>query len=105
MSTTRQAPLYQRVPDSGVLTAVKAGELPALLEATNPADLTHKITAIQTPADQPHDNQNGCRHGMGLRGKSEERRQLYGASRHESSRMGRGSQELTPNRPSSIFGD
>jgi hypothetical protein len=34
--------------DSGVITAGKAGELAALFEDTNPADLTRKITTIQT---------------------------------------------------------
>ncbi|WP_255771194.1 hypothetical protein, partial [Pseudarthrobacter sulfonivorans] len=31
---------YQRVIDSGILTQAKAAELAALMEATNPADLT-----------------------------------------------------------------
>jgi hypothetical protein len=39
---------YQRVIDSGILTAGKAAELAALFEATNPAELTRQITAIQT---------------------------------------------------------
>ena len=39
---------YQRVIDSGILTATKAVELAQLMEATNPADLTRGITAIQT---------------------------------------------------------
>lgn len=39
---------YQRVLDTGVLTPAKAAELAALFEATNPAELTRKITAIQT---------------------------------------------------------
>jgi len=36
------------VLDSGVLGAEKTAELTALFEATNPADLTRQITAIQT---------------------------------------------------------
>ena len=39
---------YQRVIDSGILTAEKTAEFAALFEDTNPADLTRKITAIQT---------------------------------------------------------
>jgi hypothetical protein len=39
---------YQRVIDSGILTAEKAAEFATLFEATNPAELTRKITAIQT---------------------------------------------------------
>jgi hypothetical protein len=39
---------YQRVIDSGILTPEKAAELAALFEVTNPAELTRKITAIQT---------------------------------------------------------
>jgi hypothetical protein len=39
---------YQRVLDSGVLTDVKTVELAGLFDTTNPADLTRKITAIQT---------------------------------------------------------
>jgi hypothetical protein len=38
---------YQRVIDSGVMTTAKAAEFAALFEATNPAELTRKITAIQ----------------------------------------------------------
>jgi hypothetical protein len=38
---------YQRVIDSGVMTTAKATEFAALFEATNPAELTRKITAIQ----------------------------------------------------------
>jgi hypothetical protein len=38
---------YQRVIDSGAMTAEKAAEFVALFEATNPAELTRKITAIQ----------------------------------------------------------
>lgn len=34
--------------DSGILTEAKAAELAELMEATNPADLTCGITAIQT---------------------------------------------------------
>jgi transposase InsO family protein len=39
---------YHRVIDSGILTEAKAAELAELMEATNPADLTRGITAIQT---------------------------------------------------------
>lgn len=39
---------YQRVIDSGTLTTVKAAELAALFEESNPAELTRKNTAIQT---------------------------------------------------------
>jgi transposase InsO family protein len=39
---------YHRVIDSGILTEAKATELAELMEATNPADLTRGITAIQT---------------------------------------------------------
>lgn len=39
---------YQRVLDSGTLTPQKAAELATLFEATNPAELTRQITAIQT---------------------------------------------------------
>ena len=39
---------YQRVIDSGILTPEKAAELATLFEVTNPAELTRKITAIQT---------------------------------------------------------
>lgn len=39
---------YHRVIDSGTLTEAKATELAELMEATNPADLTRGITAIQT---------------------------------------------------------
>lgn len=39
---------YQRVLDSGALSADKAAEFDALFEATNPAELTRGITAIQT---------------------------------------------------------
>ena len=39
---------YQRVLDSGILTAKKAAELATVFEATNPAELTRQITAIQT---------------------------------------------------------
>jgi len=39
---------YQRVIDSGILTPEKAAELASLFEITNPAELTRKITAIQT---------------------------------------------------------
>ena len=39
---------YQRVLDSGVLSDVKTAELAALFATTNPADLTRKITTIQT---------------------------------------------------------
>ncbi len=38
---------YQRVIDSGVMDAAKAAGFAALFEATNPAELTRKITAIQ----------------------------------------------------------
>jgi hypothetical protein len=38
----------QRVIDSGILTPEKAAELAALFEITDPAELTRKITAIQT---------------------------------------------------------
>lgn len=38
---------YQRVIDSGAMTATKAAEFAALFEATNPAELTRQITAIQ----------------------------------------------------------
>jgi hypothetical protein len=38
---------YQRVIDSGAMTAEKAAEFAALFEATNPAELTRHITAIQ----------------------------------------------------------
>ncbi|MBD1537757.1 hypothetical protein HC749_06170 [Arthrobacter sp. S13_S34] len=34
--------------ESGILTEAKATELAELMEATNPADLTRGITAIQT---------------------------------------------------------
>lgn len=39
---------YQRVIDSGVLTAEKATELARMFDAVNPADLTRDIIAIQT---------------------------------------------------------
>jgi hypothetical protein len=39
---------YQRVLDSGILTAKKAAKLATVFEATNPAELTRQITAIQT---------------------------------------------------------
>jgi hypothetical protein len=39
---------YHRVIDSGILTEAKAAELAALMEITNPADLTRGITQIQT---------------------------------------------------------
>jgi hypothetical protein len=39
---------YQRVIDAGTLTEAKAAELAALMETTNPADLTRGITTIQT---------------------------------------------------------
>lgn len=39
---------YQRVIDSEILTEAKAAELAALMEITNPADLTRGITTIQT---------------------------------------------------------
>ncbi len=39
---------YQRVTDSGVLTAARTTELNTLFDAVNPADLTRAITAIQT---------------------------------------------------------
>jgi len=39
---------YQRVTNSGILTDEKAAELAALFETTNPAELTRKITAVQT---------------------------------------------------------
>jgi hypothetical protein len=39
---------YQRVIDSGILTTEKAAELTTLFEVTNPAELTRKITAIQS---------------------------------------------------------
>lgn len=39
---------YQRVIDSGVLTDQKRDELDALFAATNPAELTRRITDIQT---------------------------------------------------------
>lgn len=39
---------YHRVIDSGILTEAKATELAELMEATNPANLTRGITAIQT---------------------------------------------------------
>ena len=39
---------YQRVIDSGILTEAKTAELAALMEITNPADLTRGITTIQT---------------------------------------------------------
>jgi hypothetical protein len=38
---------YQRVIDSGAMDAAKAAEFAALFEATNPAELTRKITTIQ----------------------------------------------------------
>ncbi len=38
---------YQRVIDSEIMTLEKAAEFAALFEATNPAELTRKITAIQ----------------------------------------------------------
>lgn len=38
---------YQRVIDSGAMDAAKAAEFTALFEATNPAELTRKITVIQ----------------------------------------------------------
>ena len=44
---TPQTP-YQRVINSGVLTAAKTQELATLFEETNPALLTRKITATQT---------------------------------------------------------
>jgi hypothetical protein len=39
---------YQSVIDSGAMDAAKAAEFAALFQATNPADLTRKITAIQS---------------------------------------------------------
>lgn len=39
---------YQRVLKSGVLSAEKVAELDTVFEATNPAELTRQITAIQT---------------------------------------------------------
>lgn len=39
---------YQRVIDSGIMTVEKAAEVAALFEATNPAELTRRITTIQT---------------------------------------------------------
>jgi len=39
---------YQRAIDSGILTVEKAAKFAALFEATNPAELTRKITTIQT---------------------------------------------------------
>ena len=39
---------YQRVIDSGVLTAEKATELATMFDTVNPADLTRDIIAIQT---------------------------------------------------------
>ena len=39
---------YQRVIDAGILTEAKAAELAALMDTTNPADLTRGITTIQT---------------------------------------------------------
>ena len=39
---------YQRVLDSGIVTADSAGEFQALFNDTNPAELTRQITAIQT---------------------------------------------------------
>lgn len=39
---------YQRVIDSGVLTAERASDFARLFEDTNPAELTRRITAIQT---------------------------------------------------------
>ncbi|MDI3208049.1 hypothetical protein QK290_05845 [Pseudarthrobacter sp. AL07] len=39
---------YQPVIDSGILTEAKATEVAALMEITNPADLTRGITTIQT---------------------------------------------------------
>jgi hypothetical protein len=69
---------YQRAMDSGVLTAGKAGELAALFEDSNPAELTRKITVTQTrlialaktkPALSPRvfRNQNQLRHGINFR--------------------------------------
>jgi hypothetical protein len=49
---------YQRVIDSGVMTTAKAAEFAALFEATNPAELTRKITAIQKPSHQPCEREN-----------------------------------------------
>lgn len=39
---------YQRVIDSGIMSAGKAAEFAALFEDTNPAELTRQITHIQT---------------------------------------------------------
>ena len=39
---------YQRVFDSGILTAKKTAELATVFEATNPAEPTRRITTIQT---------------------------------------------------------
>jgi hypothetical protein len=39
---------YQRVIDSGILTGAKAAELAELMDTTNPADLSRRITTIQT---------------------------------------------------------
>jgi hypothetical protein len=39
---------YQRVIDSGAMTAEKAAEFAALFQAADPAEMTRKITAIQT---------------------------------------------------------
>jgi len=39
---------YQRVLDSGIMTAGQAATFEALFDNTNPAELTRQITAIQT---------------------------------------------------------
>jgi hypothetical protein len=48
----------QRVIDSRALTLAKATLIVVLFEAINPAELTHRITAIQTRLNHPCERQN-----------------------------------------------